>query len=93
MATIKMLVPAAFNSTSTEPDVAALTAVTGTTADAVNTLIELQLFHLGRARDITSQMRARIAQRREMAQQHMQSLVTCSSGSSCDDESLVQSLE
>jgi hypothetical protein len=91
MATIKLLVPHAFQDSATEPNLAALLPVSGPAAGMVSTLIELQLFHLTRAKDVTAHMRARIAHRRSAVQRQMQSLVTTSS--SCADDEMVQSLE
>lgn len=93
MATLKLLVPEAFQGNSTEPSLNAILAVSGPAATMVSVLIDLQLFHLNRARDITAHMRARIAQKRANVQQQMQNMVTVSSGSGSTDDDLVQSLE
>jgi len=100
MATIKLLVPHAFNQDSAEPDMAVICSLTGTAESMVSTLIELQLLLLTRAKEVTQQMRLRIAQRQqcaqlqELEQRHMHSLVSSSTSSgACCDETLVQSLE
>lgn len=93
MATVKLLVPEAFQENPTEPNLNAILAVSGPAASMVSVLIDLQLFHLNRAQDITAHMRARIAQKRANPQRHMQSMVTVNSGSGSLDDDTVQSLE
>jgi hypothetical protein len=104
MVTAKLLVPDAFQQGTAELNIGALLSVSGPTSEMLSTLIELQLFHLNRARDVTAAMRARIAakhqassmqqQQQQGQQQQGQSPVTCSSDSSClDEQDLVQSLE
>jgi hypothetical protein len=93
MATIKLLVPDAFKDSATEPNLAALLSVSGPAEGMISTLIELQLFHLNRAKDVTAHMRARIAHRRSTVQRQMQSLVTSTTSSGCADDDMVQSLE
>lgn len=97
MVTARLLVPDAFQEGSAQPNIDAVLSVSGPTSEILSTLIELQLFHLNRARDVTAVMRARIAAKHASSRQQQgprYSPVTCSSDSSClDEQDWVQDLE
>lgn len=97
MVTARLLVPDAFQEGSAQPNIDALLSVSGPTSEILSTLIELQLFHLNRARDMTAAMQARIAAKHASSRQQQgpgHSPVTCSSDSSClDEQDWVQDLE
>lgn len=99
MVTARLIVPDAFQEGSAQPNIDALLSASSPTSEILSTLIELQLFHLNRARDVTAAMRARIAAKHASSSRQQQELglnspVTCSSDGSClDEQDWVQDLE
>jgi len=106
MATIKLLVPHAFNQDSAEPDMAVICSLTGTAESIVSRLMDLQLLQLVRAKQLTRHMRMRILQpdqaqlqQQEQEQEQEQELAdsqfvpTFTLYDLTDDAELVQSLE